>query len=379
MKFPSIRFVFDRKHKASKSTKGLVQLEVSYGGRRKWISTGVKLYSDQWDERRMVVNSGDMLWLNDELERQRRRIVEWAAELVRGGGVFDFDKLECFLHEGEVPENFIDYVAARVEERTDIRESTRRTQRKLVGSLRAFGGIVYFADITRSNIMRYDGWLHSRGYLQPTVHSYHKFLKTYINDAVRAELLEGNPYGGIKIERGRSGTRKYLTEAEVARISAAQLPTEGLARVRDLFLFQCYTGFAYADLVNFDFSRAVERGGRYVVHDTRVKTDEPFYTVLLSPAVDILRRYGFRLPLLANQQYNLQLKVVASAAGLEQRLTSHMGRHTFAVWALNHGVRIESLARMMGHSDIKTTQIYARVLDSEVERAFESLEDALSR
>lgn len=77
------------------------------------------------------------------------------------------------------------------------------------------------------------------------------------------------------------------------------------------------------------------------------------------------------------QQYNMQLKVLATFAGLNRPLTSHMGRHTFAVLSLNRGVKIENLAKMMGHTDIKTTQIYAQVLNSEVEKEFERLEESL--
>lgn len=93
--------------------------------------------------------------------------------------------------------------------------------------------------------------------------------------------------------------------------------------------------------------------------------------------MEILKKYDFHLPVITNQQYNLQLKVLASFAKLDKSLTSHMGRHTFAVFVLNHGVSIENLAKMMGHSDIKTTQIYAQVLNSEVEREFDRLEQSL--
>lgn len=377
MKYPSIRFVFDRKHQATKNTKGLVQIEVTSERKRKWISTGIKLYSDQWDNRRMVINSPDMISQNKELTSQLQRIQDWVQELERKTEEFEFDKLDRFLSTRLISDKFIDYVDDRINERADIRESTKRAQRKLVNSLKGFGRIIYFSDLTKKNIMAYDEWLHKQNYVQATVHSYHKFMKIYINDAIRAELIDRNPYDGIKIDRGKSGKRKYLTEMEVKAIESAEIATPGLDRVRDLFLFQCYTGFAYAELANFDFTKAVERNGRYIVHDTRQKTGESFYIVLLSPAVAILKKYGFKLPVITNQQYNLQLKAVASFAKLDKPLTSHMGRHTFAVFALNHGVSIENLAKMMGHTDIKTTQIYAHVLNSEVEREFERLEEQL--
>lgn len=183
----------------------------------------------------------------------------------------------------------------------------------------------------------------------------------YINDAIQSEIIGSNPYDGIKIERGKSGVRRYLTHR----------------RLR-LFLFQCYTGFAYAELAKFDFTKVVERNGKFVVHDIRQKTSELFYIVLLSPAVNILKKYNFKLPIISSQQYNVQLKAVVALAGLQKSLTSHMGRHTFAVMVLNNGVRIETVSKMMGHSDIKTTQIYAQFLNSEVEREFDRLEKIIS-
>ena len=377
MKYPTLKFVFDRKHLATKTKKGLVQIEVLSERKRKWISTGVKLYSDQWDARRMVINHPDMLSLNKTLLEQRQKIQTWVDDLARRTEEFEFDKLDRFLAARLVPDKFTDYVDRRITERTDIKESTKKAQRKLITSLNAFQQIIYFTDLTKRNIMAYDAWLHTQNYVQTTIHSFHKFMKIYINDAIRAEIIEHNPYDGIKIERGKSDIRRYLTDEEVLKIIKADISGGRVERARDLFLFQCYTGFAYAELANFDFTKVAERNGKYIVHDTRQKTDEPYYIVLLSPAVEILKKYDFKLPIIANQQYNVQLKALGTLAKLNKSLTSHMGRHTFAVMALERGAKIENVAKMMGHSDIKTTQIYAKVLNRSVDREFEMLEKSL--
>lgn len=377
MRYPTIKFVFDRKHLATKNKTGLVQIEVLSERKRKWISTGIKLYVDQWNERSMVVNHPDMLALNKTLLEQRQKIQAWVDDLARRNEEFEFDKLDRFLAARLVPDKFTEYVERRITERADIKESTKKAQRKLLTSLNEYGQIIFFTDLTKKNILAYDAWLHTHEYQQTTVHSFHKFMKIYINDAIRAEIIERSPYDGIKIDRGKSKTRRYLTDEEVLKIIKADISGGRVERARDLFLFQCYTGFAYAELVNFDFTKVVERNGKYIVHDTRQKTDEPYYIVLLSPAVEILKKYDFKLPIIANQQYNVQLKALGTLAKLNKSLTSHMGRHTFAVMALNHGAKIENVAKMMGHTDIKTTQIYARVLNSEVEREFDMLEETL--
>ena len=123
----------------------------------------------------------------------------------------------------------------------------------------------------------------------------------------------------------------------------------------------------------------VERDGKYVIADRRVKTNEDYFIVLLSPAIAILQKYDYKLPLLSNQKYNDYIKVAASYAKIDKNLSSHAARHTFAVFALNNGVPIEVVSKMLGHTNIKTTQLYAKILNTEVERGFDLLESKISK
>ncbi len=377
MKYPTMRFVFDRKKVATKKKKGLVQLEVLFQGKRKWIGTGVKVYADQWDDRKKVINSMDMLELNDCLDKQKAGIQQWINGLIERNEPFEFGKLESFLRFSDKSVTFLEFLEKRIEERNDLRTSTKRTHRKIVTSLQEFGRIVYMSDLTAANVMEYDNFLHGKGYMQPTVHSYHKLLKRYVHDALRMEYISKDPYDGIKVERGKSKLRRYLTEDELRRIIEAEIPTETIRRVRDLFVFQCYTGFSYVDLAAFNNKKIIQREGKYIVHDGRIKSEEDYYIVLLSPAVAILEKYGWKLPVISNQQYNMRLKIVADYAGIEKKLTTHMARHTFASICINNGVKIESLAKMMGHSNINTTQLYAKMLNTEVEKSFDELEEKI--
>lgn len=116
----------------------------------------------------------------------------------------------------------------------------------------------------------------------------------------------------------------------------------------------------------------------YVILDIRLKTEENYFIVLLSPAMEILKKYDYVLPIISNQQYNLRLKIVADYAGLDRNLTVHMSRHTFATMCLNNGVKMENVSKMLGHTNVRTTQQYAKVLNAEVEKDFEMLERILS-
>ena len=171
----------------------------------------------------------------------------------------------------------------------------------------------------------------------------------------------------------------HTTAEELKKVKDAQIYSETICRVRDLFIFQAYTGISYADLAKFNFKRDVQkRGNKYVILDIRLKTEENYFIVLLSPAMEILKKYDYVLPIISNQQYNLRLKIVADYAGLDRNLTVHMSRHTFATMCLNNGVKMENVSKMLGHTNVRTTQQYAKVLNAEVEKDFEMLERILS-
>ena len=375
MEYPTLRCVFDRKKVATKEKKGLVQIEVCSERKRKWIGTGVKVYADQWDDKRKVSARPDSLDLNMKLDLMMSNILEYVNSLIRRKVPFDFESLDVFLKNSSESDSFIDFIVRRTDERKDRAEGTIKHYRTLVKVLEDFGRINYFHDLTRSNITMFDDYLRSKGIKDTTVYGYHKNMKAYINEAIRFGIISENPYVGLKINRGKSDKRKYLTYEEMRRMERCRITDPSVNRVRDLFLFQCYTGLAYSDLYKFDFASDVERrGNKFIIADRRVKTNEDYFIVLLSPAMEILRKYDFDLPVISNQKYNDYLKVAASFAKIDKNLTTHCARHTFAVFALNNGVPMEVVSKMLGHTNIKTTQIYAKVLNTEVEKGFDVLE-----
>lgn len=387
MKTATARFVFDRKHTATRSNfkgdkkKGLVQMEVAFAKKRKWYTTGVKVYSDQWSDTKRVCNRNDMMDLNSRLDAMMSVFNKYQTMCVSANTDFSFEVFDNMLRQSENAEmTYIDFAADRIEKRGDITEGTRRFHRTFVLSLREFGRISRFSDLTRANIQLYDDFLHSKGYTQLTVYNYHKRNKIYIHEAMKFGYLDSDPYKSVRIQRGKPKPRKYLTDDEMSKVASCQISSAPIDRCRDLFMFQCYTGMSYSDLAKFDFANDIlQRDGKSIILDRRKKTDEDYYIVLLSPAIAILQKYGYKLPLISNVRYNYYLKVVAQFAKIDKPLTTHMARHTFAVFALNHGISIEVLAKMMGHTDIKTTQIYAKILDTSVEAGFDVLEKSLNK
>lgn len=390
---PACRLIWNRRGlNCGRDGVAPVELEVIYRRKRKWVSCGVKVSASEWDEKRMRVKGRmDMLEVNEKLAMMVERCEAVMAECLRSGVEFSLEmvgdairgrKAEEIVKEKPVDKwkecNFVDWVEDRVNERNDLSVGTLKTHRTLVEKLREFnaggGRLETFADISKVNIIAFDDWLKRRNYKQTSVYGYHKRLKRYVNEAVRREMLEVNPYSLLKIERGRSDGVKYIEKEMVWKLRDMELDVERLRKVRDLYVFQCYTGLAYADLAKFDFGQCVERDGRWWLRDRRVKSDEEYWVLLLPAAMEILRRWEMRLPVMSNQKYNDWLKILAEKAGIGINLTTHTARHTFGVMMVNEGVEIETLAKMMGHTQIQTTQIYAKVLGKSVEKAFLKVE-----
>lgn len=372
MNYPTTRIVFDRKHVSSNTKEGLVQLEVLFKGVRRYFSTGVKVTKNRWSRSGKVTGCMDMIVMNRRIDEMKRMVDKYIVGLMENEEPFDFDRFKAWMvASDEQGIGFVDWVEKRIAERNDIRKSTKRNHMKLVALLRKVGNIRTFADVTKKNVLKMDTYLHSTGIRQTTIASYHKFMKTYVHDAMSSGLIEKDPYIGVKIDIGKSVWGRFLTVDEVEAIEKAEMPTESMKRVKDLFLFQCYTGLAYADLMRFDMSKAVKGEKYYLVTDDRKKTGEGYTVVLMEKAMDILKKYDYKLPKMTCEQYNMRLKIMADACGIEKPIASHFGRRTCGMLLLNYGFPIEIVSKVLGHSNIKTTQqAYAKILDRTVENEF---------
>lgn len=374
MKKVSVRLVFDRKHVATKSKKASVQIEVLHNQQRKYFGTGVQLFLDQWAKDR-VKNHPLMGQLNEQISIKMAAILDIVNQLDKESIEFSFDKLKSWLDPSKGDDDFLLFMEKRIEER-GVKESTKVRQKSILKALREFGRIKVFSDITLANIKLYDEFAWTKCTTQAAVYNYHKTLKTFVRESQAFEHIKSNPYSLFKLNKGETKQRKFLTQEELSNIENKEIKAEYLSKVRDLFIFCCYTGLAYSDLAAFDFKNAFISGGKYRVRDARVKTGTEFNITLMDKAVCILNRYNFKLPIISNFNYNSYLKVLGEFCGIKKKLTSHVARHTFATTVtLAHGIRIEVVSKMLGHSNIRTTQIYAHVLQKEVDEAFDKLND----
>lgn len=218
------------------------------------------------------------------------------------------------------------------------------------------------------------------GYSQNTTYKCMKFFKQVINKAIRAGLITVDPFNGYKISVQRVD-RGFLSEDDLKKMMEKEFASKRLEQVRDIFVFACFSGLAYIDLANLRVDNIQKMfDGRLCIVTHRQKTNTKVTVPLLPPAIKILKKYegkyldGQLLPIITNQKLNCYLKEIADICGIEKNLTFHLARHTFATtMTLGKGVPIESVSKMLGHTNIQTTQIYARITNEKISHDMENL------
>lgn len=239
---------------------------------------------------------------------------------------------------------------------------------------------VYDIDIKKLNyefITEYEFWLKSeRNCNHNTTIKYISNFRKIVNRCIRNGWLSKDPFVGFKMAK-REVERTALTNEELQLIADKKFATDRLSQVRDIFLFCCFTGLAYADVQKLKRSEIVIGvDGEKWIFTHRQKTETSSRIPLLPISQEILARYenhpqccnqGRVLPVLSNQKMNAYLKEIVDLCGIAKNLTFHIARHTFATTVtLSNGVPIETVSKMLGHSNLKTTQLYAKVLDRKV-------------
>lgn len=180
--------------------------------------------------------------------------------------------------------------------------------------------------------------------------------------------------------------RGFLTDEEILLIAHKQINIPRLELIRDIFIFSCFTGLAYIDVSNLTPDHIVTLGDKQWIMTQRQKTSVETNVLLLDIPKAIIAKYGGKtyrngklFPMLTNQKTNSYLKEIADICGIKKNLTFHLARHTFATMSLSKGVPMESVSKMLGHTNIRTTQIYARITNKKIEHDMEELADKLDK
>lgn len=387
MGVPILKVLFDRQKRASKTKEGAIEVRITYNRVQRFVTTGVRVLPNQWRDGR-IVKRVDAFELQHTLDVFVAHVRKTVNELMEKGEL-DMKTVVSVIGGKQrqkavenVPENMflLDYFRERAAIRKYGRsEDSQERYDRFLRWFEDWGGMLTFSDVTEINVLRMDEALSG---MKPYSkwNNYHRFLNSFILDAIGEGLMRKNPYKGVHINREKSsgGIGKYLTREEFRRIECLNPPTDFLRHAKDMFVFQTYTCLSYTDLASFDAGRIQDVKGKRMYFGYRGKTKQEFMFLVLGPAWDVLARNGGRLPMMSNVKYNECLKVLAVMAGIDKPISSHWARHTGATMLLNSGMNMEIVSKVLGHSSTKITrEVYAKLLDETVADAMTRFEDML--
>lgn len=385
--FPVVELRYNRYHQASDSKDAVIEVRIYYMGKAKWISTGIRVYPKEWRNGR-IVGRGDAIQLNRQLDKIIADIRQVVYEMYEEGHI-ELGAIPSRLLAKRKPSLMLmDFCRRRAEIRKHgiARDSQERYDRFLT-FLEGYAPIKTFYDLNEAKVMDLDRLLIGKKMkAKSRWNNYHRFLNSFILDAMKEGLIQKNPYDSVKIDHGddSDGIDKFLYPEEFAKVRTAKMSCERLEKVRDLFVFQTLTCLSYVDLAAFTMEKIREVDLAQVLAGRRGKTNVEYMVPLLPGAVDILKKYN-GLPywrngksLLTNQKYNKYLKEVVKQVGIDRPVTTHWARHTGATLLLNLKVPLQTVSKVCGHSSTKMTErIYAKLLDRTVVEEVMAVKDKI--
>ena len=380
-------WVFLKKGKSDNSGKLAIYLRVTFYGRRFELSTKKYAFLENWDSQYQRTFSDHSV--NLAIERLKTKIYEKHSELMDEKGNFSATELKKrVLGKTALPS-----ILSLVDQHND-------NMNKLIGVKFSWGTLKNYYTL-RNHIVSF---LSSKSLKDLEIKKVnHRFIKDFetflLTDTIRSNngvikilqslkkitlearalgYISKDPFALIKFKK-TPYERGYLTNTELKKIEDIKLSPR-LERARDMFVFSCYSGLAFIDAKNLlkrDI-QIVQDGGQWI-QTKRQKTNQKCDIPLLKKPLEILDKYkevngDFVFKRISNQKINEYLKEIATHCQIDKRISFHLARHTFATTiTLNNNVPIETVSKVMGHSKISTTQIYAKILQSKVNEDFSKL------
>lgn len=355
-----------RASKANKEGLAPIELSIIINGQRHFYNLALKCSPKAFNGRRMPKD------VQEYLDITRANINQCIIELARQRVALTADNMHSIIKNGcvitySIEQLFKDYDDVCLG--ADM-ETNHKRKYTLVRDL--FFEVVdknREADsITNADILAFKSVLYKR-MKETTAAGYMSRLKGYMNFGMNNQKLHTDPFAGIRIKRVEKEV-ETITEEELNRILNKNITNERLCKVRDLFAFSCGTGLAFADVADLrpeDFS---EQGGRTCIFKQRHKTGVNFYSVLLPFAKTIAEKYNYDFSdiMLSNQKMNSYLKEIQCICGVTsvESLHFHLARHYYATNAINAGVPLEVVQKLVGHKRIQQTIHYAKMMKKTV-------------
>lgn len=376
-----ITYQFVLKPDANKTGLNPIYLRAFQKGRKIEMATSVVLPKDDWSESKQRVKRR-----NSEYEKNNSILEAFdkkALKFLLNNFVHDETPItlkqfkDYMISAGHSGESFTDYIMSYLNtNKPRLRLESWWSYKSQITKLLKFKSHISFADITEKFINDYQHYmLNTLGNNENTVSKSLRSLRTFVNIAMRYGYIKNNPFKYITIKKV-DGKRDFLSLEELNKIAKAYFDykiQDAMEReIVRYFLFSCYTGLRYSDLRQLKNSSIHGNCIHINMHKTGYRVNIP----LTQKANQLLPEKGqgdlqpiFRV--YCNKVTNRILKEVGKRCGIPKKLTCHVARHTFATVSITLGIPIEVVSKLLGHTNLKTTQVYAKIVDSVKEREME--------
>lgn len=370
------RLVYNRKKQLNKQGTALVQVEASLNQRKVYFKTNIYLRPEHWDKRTaQVCNHPQANDLNAMLFEFVLHLQRIELELWKRGVPATLSLLKDAMKKNRPVNVTFPVFAKEYVTHSDRRESTKENLYTTITVLQEFRPGLDFKDITYSFLKDFEVYLREKGNGINTVAKHLRQLRTLVNEAINQGYIHADAYPfrkfKIKQERGR---HEFLTPDELKKLENLEVNDRKLRHVLDAFLFCCYVGLRYSDFCQLTPANFIRVNGKKWLHFKSIKTGIelrlPLHLLFEGKALAILERYSIEefASLGSNSEVNKALSVIAGIARIRKHVTYHTARHTCATLLIHQGVPITTVQKLLGHTSVKTTEIYSEILSNTIVR-----------
>lgn len=375
------RLVYNRKKQLNKQGTALVQVEALLDQRKVYFKTNVYLRPENWDKNTaQVCNHSQATDLNAMLYEFILHLQAIEISFWKRGISPTLSLLKDAMKKNRPVNVTFPIFARNYVQDSDRRESTKENLLTTITVLQEFRPGVDFKDITYTFLKDFEVYLREKGNAVNTVAKHLRQLRTLVNEAINQGYIHADAYPfrkfKIKQEKGR---HEFLTPDELRKLENLEVSDRKLRHVLDAFLFCCYVGLRFSDFCQLTPANFIRVNGKKWLHFKSIKTGIelrlPLHLLFEGKALAILDRYEITefSNLGSNAETNKVLAVITGMARIKKHVTYHIARHTCATLLVHQGVPITTVQKLLGHTSVKTTEIYSEILSNTIVRDLKAI------
>ena len=375
------RLVYNRKKHLNKQGTALVQIEASLNQRKIYFKTNLYIKPEHWDKRTsQVIGHPQANDLNSMLFEFVLYLQGIELALWKRGVPATLSLLKDAMKKNRPINITFPIFAKEYVQHSDRRESTKENLFTTITVLQEFRPGLDFKDITYTFLKDFEVYLREKGNGINTVAKHLRQLRTLVNEAINQGYIHADayPFRKFKIKQEK-GSHEFLTPDELKKLENLEVHDLKLRHVLDAFLFCCYVGLRFSDFCQLTPSNFIRVNGKRWLHFKSIKTGIelrlPLHLLFEGKALAILDRYCITefASLGSNSEVNKALSVITSMARIKKHVTYHTARHTCATLLIHQGVPITTVQKLLGHTSVKTTEIYSEILSSTILRDLKAI------